>query len=186
MFAWSQLDFSAIPVSISAVSLISRQTWQNVSSKRKLQRIQNVPEGKRHPKKETSCCFCLCPFCFWGEVSNSWILKMISAKTSWLGNRKKIAKCSMGTSTCRSAFLYGPASLSPAKRADRRRRPMTASSLPAGPWTHSHKAISPKRRDLRRDWEGAEQLFNQLAAFTLVLNIFLLSSTHLFGTWLGW
>jgi hypothetical protein len=29
MFAWSQLDFSVIPVSISAVSLTSRQTWQN-------------------------------------------------------------------------------------------------------------------------------------------------------------
>jgi hypothetical protein len=42
MFAWSQLDFSAIPVSISAVSLTSRQTWQNVNSKRRLQRIQNV------------------------------------------------------------------------------------------------------------------------------------------------
>ena len=74
-------------------------------------------------------------------------------------------------------FLYDPASLSPAKRAGRRRRPMPASSPPpAGPWTRSHKAISPKRRDLRRDWEGAEQLFNQLAAFTLVLNFFLLSS----------
>jgi hypothetical protein len=46
MFAWSQLDFSAIPVSISA----GRQTWQNVNSKRKLQRIQNVQEGKRHKK----------------------------------------------------------------------------------------------------------------------------------------
>jgi hypothetical protein len=51
MFAWSQLDFYAIPVSISAVSLTSRQTWQNVSSKRRLQRIQNVLEGKRHQKK---------------------------------------------------------------------------------------------------------------------------------------
>jgi hypothetical protein len=36
MFAWSQLDFSAIPVSIiSAVSLTGRQTWQNVYNKRK-------------------------------------------------------------------------------------------------------------------------------------------------------
>jgi hypothetical protein len=58
MFAWSQLDFSAIPVSISAVSLTSRQTWQNVNSKRRMQRIQNVQEGKRHQKIETSRCFC--------------------------------------------------------------------------------------------------------------------------------
>jgi hypothetical protein len=53
MFAWSQLEISAIPVSISAVSLTGRQTWQNVNSKRRLQRIQNVQEGKRHQKKET-------------------------------------------------------------------------------------------------------------------------------------
>jgi len=38
MFVWFQLDFSAIPVSISAVSLTSRQTGQNVNSKRRLQR----------------------------------------------------------------------------------------------------------------------------------------------------
>jgi hypothetical protein len=64
MFA--QLDFSAIPISISAVSLTGRQTWQNVKSKKRLQRIPNVQEGKRHQKKETSSCFCLCSFCFWG------------------------------------------------------------------------------------------------------------------------
>jgi hypothetical protein len=46
MFAWLKLDFFAIPVSISAVSLSGRQTWQNVNSKRRLQRIQNVQEGK--------------------------------------------------------------------------------------------------------------------------------------------
>jgi hypothetical protein len=51
MFACSQLDFSAIPVSISAVSFTSRQTWQNVQSKRRLQMIQNVQEGKKHQKK---------------------------------------------------------------------------------------------------------------------------------------
>jgi hypothetical protein len=64
MFAWSQLDFSAIPVSISAVSLTGRQTWQDVNSKRRLQRIQNVQEGKRHKKKVTSSCFFPCYFCF--------------------------------------------------------------------------------------------------------------------------
>jgi hypothetical protein len=52
MFACSQLDFSAIPVSNSAVSLTSRQTCQNVNSKRRLQRIQNVQEGKRHHDKK--------------------------------------------------------------------------------------------------------------------------------------
>jgi len=48
-------SLSAIPVSNSADSLTGRQTWQNVSSKRRLQRIQNVQEGKIHKKKETSC-----------------------------------------------------------------------------------------------------------------------------------
>jgi hypothetical protein len=38
MFAWSEFDFSAIPDPISAVSLTGRQTWQNVNSKRRLQR----------------------------------------------------------------------------------------------------------------------------------------------------
>ncbi len=53
-FAWSQLDFSVIPVSISAVSLTGRQTWQNVNSKKRLQKTQNVQEGKSNQKKETS------------------------------------------------------------------------------------------------------------------------------------
>jgi hypothetical protein len=51
MFAWSRLDFSAISVSISAVSFTGRQTWQNVKSKKRLQRIKNAQEGKRHQKK---------------------------------------------------------------------------------------------------------------------------------------
>jgi hypothetical protein len=105
MFAWSQLEFSVIPVPISAVSLTRRQTWQNVNSKRRLQRIQNVQLGKGHQKKETSSCFCLCCFCFWGEVSNSWILNDLG-RNFLLGNRKKIAKFLMGTFTCRSTFLY--------------------------------------------------------------------------------
>jgi len=61
MFAWSQLDFSAIPVSISAVSLTSRQTWQNVNSQRILQRIQNVQEEKRHQKKRHLAAFVFIP-----------------------------------------------------------------------------------------------------------------------------
>jgi hypothetical protein len=80
MFAWSQLDFSAIPVSISAVSFTSRQTWQNVQSKR-LQIIQNVQEGKIHKKKTHLA------------ASNSRILDDIG-RNFLLGNRKKIAKCS--------------------------------------------------------------------------------------------
>jgi hypothetical protein len=32
----------------------SRRTWQNVKSKRRLQRIQNGQEGKRQQKKDTS------------------------------------------------------------------------------------------------------------------------------------
>jgi hypothetical protein len=51
MFAWSQLDFSAIPVSVSAVSFTGRQTWQNVNSKRRRQRNQNVQEGKKTSEK---------------------------------------------------------------------------------------------------------------------------------------
>jgi hypothetical protein len=46
-------NFSAIP----AVSLTSRQTWQDVNSKRRLQRIQNVQEGKRHQKKRHLAAF---------------------------------------------------------------------------------------------------------------------------------
>jgi hypothetical protein len=48
MFAWSQLDFSAISVLISAVLLTSRQTWQNVKNKRRFQRIQNVFTGREN------------------------------------------------------------------------------------------------------------------------------------------
>jgi hypothetical protein len=94
LFAWFQLNFSVIPVSISAVSLTGRQTWQNVNSKWRLQRIQNVQEEKRHQKKETTSCFCLFSFCFWGEISNSWILNDIG-RNFLLGSRKKIAKCLM-------------------------------------------------------------------------------------------
>jgi hypothetical protein len=41
VFAWSQLDFSAIPVSISTVSLTGRQTWQNVNIKRRCKVFKN-------------------------------------------------------------------------------------------------------------------------------------------------
>jgi hypothetical protein len=64
MFAWSQLDFSASPVSISAVSVKGRQTLQNVNSKRRLQRIQNVQEGERHQKKRHLAVFVFVPSVF--------------------------------------------------------------------------------------------------------------------------
>jgi FKBP-type peptidyl-prolyl cis-trans isomerase (trigger factor) len=64
MFACSQLDFSAIPVKISAVTLTSRQIWQKVSSKRRLQRIKNVQEGKRPHKKDNLAAFVFVPSIF--------------------------------------------------------------------------------------------------------------------------
>jgi hypothetical protein len=78
MLAWSQLDFSAIPVSISAVSLTSRQTWKNVNSKRRLQRIQNVQEEKRHKKKRHLAVFIFVPSVF-GEKLPTDEFWMISA-----------------------------------------------------------------------------------------------------------
>jgi hypothetical protein len=52
MFAWSQLDFSAIPVSISAVSLTGRQTWQNVNSKRRCKEFKMYRKGKDIRKRD--------------------------------------------------------------------------------------------------------------------------------------
>jgi hypothetical protein len=104
-FAWSHLDFFAIPVSISAISVTGRQTWQNVNSKRRLQRIQNVQEGKRHQKKRHLAAFVFVPSFFMREVSNSWILNYIG-RNFLLGSGKKIAKCLMRTFACRSTFLY--------------------------------------------------------------------------------
>jgi len=105
MFAWSQLDFSAISVSISVVSLTSGQTWQNVNSKRILQSIQNVQEGKRHQKKETSSRFCLCSFCFWGEVSkqlnSEWYRQKLLA-----GKLKENCHVFNVDFYCRSILLY--------------------------------------------------------------------------------
>jgi hypothetical protein len=112
MFAWSQLDFSTIPVSISAVSLTGRQTWQNVNSK--TAKNSKCTGRARHQKKETSSCFFLSSFCFWGEVSNSCILNDIGIDRNFLlGSRKKIAKCLMSTFTCRSIFLYDIRALPP-------------------------------------------------------------------------
>jgi hypothetical protein len=65
MFAWSHLDFFAIPVSISAVSFTSRQTWQNVISKEDGKEFKMYRKGKVI-KKETTSGFCVCSF-FFGE-----------------------------------------------------------------------------------------------------------------------
>ncbi len=59
-----------------------RRTWQNVNSRRRSQRIQNVKEGKRHQKKI---------LLFLTRSYHSWILKDIG-RNLLLGNRKKIAK----------------------------------------------------------------------------------------------
>jgi hypothetical protein len=64
MFDRSQLDFSAIPVSMSAASLTSRQIWHSVNSKRRLQRIKNLQEGKRHQKKRHLDAFVFVPSVF--------------------------------------------------------------------------------------------------------------------------
>ncbi len=37
-----------------AIDTTGRRTWQSVNSKRRLQRIQILQEGKRHFKKDTS------------------------------------------------------------------------------------------------------------------------------------
>ncbi len=103
MFSWSQLDFSACFNLCSLFNMQANLAKRN--SNRRLQRIQNVQEGKRHQKKEKSSCFCLYSFCFWGEVSDNWILNDIG-RNFLLRNRKKIAKCLMRTFTCRSTFLY--------------------------------------------------------------------------------
>jgi hypothetical protein len=64
MFAWSQLDFSAIPVSISAVSLTSRHCNLAKVNSRRLQRIQNVQEGKSIIKKSHLAAFVFVPSVF--------------------------------------------------------------------------------------------------------------------------
>jgi hypothetical protein len=56
--------FSVIPLSISAVSLTGRQTWQNLNSKRRLQRIPNIEEGKDIRKKRHPAAFFFVPSVF--------------------------------------------------------------------------------------------------------------------------
>jgi hypothetical protein len=105
------LNFKVVKWAVSSLTHCSNPFQVNLLISRFmiqiLQIIQNVQEGKKHQKKETSkllsfqicvvtnlsapSCFSLCSFCFWGEVSNS--------RNSLLGNRKKIAKFLMRTFT---------------------------------------------------------------------------------------
>jgi hypothetical protein len=66
MFAWSQLDCSAIPVSISAVSLASRQTWKNINSKRSCEEFKMYRKVKDIRKKRDLAAFVFVPS-FFGE-----------------------------------------------------------------------------------------------------------------------
>jgi hypothetical protein len=64
MFAWSQLNFSAIPVSISAVSITSRQTWQNVNRREDFKELKMYRKGKVIRKKRHLAAFVLVPSVF--------------------------------------------------------------------------------------------------------------------------
>jgi hypothetical protein len=52
MFALSQLDFSAIPVSISAVSQADKLNWQNVNSQRRCREFTIYRKGKDIRKRD--------------------------------------------------------------------------------------------------------------------------------------
>jgi hypothetical protein len=71
MIAWSQLDFSAIPVSISAVSLRSRQTWQNVNSKEDCKEFKMYRKGKDIRKKRNLAAFVFVPSVFGEKYSTA-------------------------------------------------------------------------------------------------------------------
>jgi hypothetical protein len=64
MFAWSQLDCSAIPVSNSAVSLTSRQTCQNVTVREDCKDFKMYRKGKDIRKKRHLAAFVFVPSVF--------------------------------------------------------------------------------------------------------------------------
>jgi hypothetical protein len=70
MFAWTQLDFSAIPVSLSAVSLTGRHDWQNVNSKSRCKEFKMYRKGKDIRKKRHLAASVFVPSVL-GEISNS-------------------------------------------------------------------------------------------------------------------
>ena len=80
MFAW-KLDISAIPVSISAVSLTSTQTWQNVSSREDWKELKMYRKGKDIRRKRHLAAFVFVPSVF-GEKFPTAEFRMISAETS--------------------------------------------------------------------------------------------------------
>jgi hypothetical protein len=55
---------SAIPVSISAVSLTGRQTWKNVNSKRRCKEFKTYKKGKDIRKKRHLAAFVFVPSVF--------------------------------------------------------------------------------------------------------------------------
>jgi hypothetical protein len=65
MFAWSQLDFSAIPISISAVSLTNRQTWNNRTVREDCKEFRMYRKGKDIVKERHLPAFVFVPSVFW-------------------------------------------------------------------------------------------------------------------------
>jgi hypothetical protein len=64
MFAWPCLYFSAIPVSISAVSSTGRQTWQNVKVSEDCKEFKIHRKRKAMRKKRYLAAFVIVPsFC---------------------------------------------------------------------------------------------------------------------------
>jgi hypothetical protein len=64
MFAWSQLDFSAIHVSTSVVSLTGRQLWQNETEREYCKEFNMYRKGKYIRKKRHLAAFIFVPSVF--------------------------------------------------------------------------------------------------------------------------
>jgi hypothetical protein len=64
MFAWSQLNFSAIPISISAISITSRQTWQNANRRKDFKEFKMYRKGKDISTKRHLAAFVFVPSVF--------------------------------------------------------------------------------------------------------------------------
>jgi hypothetical protein len=67
MCAWSQLEFSAIPVAFSAVSLTGRYTWQNLNSNSRCKEFEMYRKGKDIRKKRHLAAFVFVPSVFGGN-----------------------------------------------------------------------------------------------------------------------
>ncbi len=97
--------FVSVTVSISAVSLTGRQTWQKVNGKRRLQWIQNVQEGKDIRKKIHLAAFVVVPSVF-GRSFQQLNFGLYRQKLL-AGNEEENSQMFMRTFACRSTFLYG-------------------------------------------------------------------------------